>query len=152
MSNFNFNKVILGGRLTADPELKQTTSGIPMVSFTVAVNRSYASKDQQRETDFFNVTAWRTRAEFVAKYFTKGRPMAVCGSIQTRTWDDNENKRHYVTEVVADEVSFVDSKKDAGIGADFVPQATPQNPQNNAQQPQTNPDFEVVPDDIELPF
>ena len=146
------NKVILIGRLTKDPELKYTPSNVAVTSFTLAVDRKFARQGEERGTDFINIVAWRSTAEFVAKYFTKGRPMAVCGSIQTRTWDDNENKRHYVTEVVADEVSFVDSKKDAGMGADFVPQAAPQNPQNNAQQPQTNPDFEVVPDDIELPF
>ena len=143
------NKVVLIGRLTKDPELKYTPSNVAVTSFTLAVDRKFARQGEERATDFINIVAWRSTAEFVAKYFTKGRPMAVCGSIQTRTWDDNENKRHYVTEVVADEVSFVDSKRDAGESTGFVAQA----PSNNApQQPQTNPDFEVVPDDIELPF
>ena len=109
MSNFNFNKVILGGRLTADPELKQTTSGIPMVSFTVAVNRSYASKDQQRETDFFNVTAWRTRAEFVAKFFKKGSVICI---VQNRQYTDQQGQKRTFTDIVADEVMFVDSRGD----------------------------------------
>ena len=112
MSNFNFNKVILGGRLTADPELKQTTSGIPMVSFTVAVNRSYASKDQQRETDFFNVTAWRSRAEFVAKFFKKGSAICVVGAIQNRQYTDQQGQKRTFTDIVADEVMFVDSRSD----------------------------------------
>lgn len=112
MSNFNFNKVILGGRLTADPELKQTTSGIPMVSFTIAVNRSYASKDQQRETDFFNVTAWRTRAEFVAKFFKKGSAICVVGAIQNRQYTDQQGQKRTFTDIVADEVMFVDSRSD----------------------------------------
>lgn len=112
MSNFNFNKVILGGRLTADPELKQTTSGIPMVSFTVAVNRSYASKDQQRETDFFNVTAWRTRAEFVAKFFKKGSAICIVGAIQNRQYTDQQGQKRTFTDIVADEVMFVDSRGD----------------------------------------
>ncbi|MBO5453846.1 MAG: single-stranded DNA-binding protein [Clostridia bacterium] len=144
------NKVILIGRLTKDPELKYTPSNVAVTSFTLAVDRKFARQGEERGTDFINIVAWRSTAEFVSKYFTKGRPMAVCGQIQTRTWDDNEGKRHYVTEVVADEVSFVESKRDAGEGTGFVAQA-PVNPQNNAQQPQTNPDFEVVPDD-ELPF
>ena len=112
MSNFNFNKVILGGRLTADPELKQTTSGIPMVSFTVAVNRSYASKDQQRETDFFNVTAWRSRAEFVAKFFKKGSAICIVGAIQNRQYTDQQGQKRTFTDIVADEVMFVDSRSD----------------------------------------
>lgn len=112
MSNFNFNKVILGGRLTADPELKQTTSGIPMVSFTVAVNRSFASKDQQRETDFFNVTAWRTRAEFVAKFFKKGSAICIVGAIQNHQYTDQQGQKRTFTDIVADEVMFVDSRGD----------------------------------------
>jgi len=112
MSNFNFNKVILGGRLTADPELKQTASGIPMVSFTVAVNRSYASKDQQRETDFFNVTAWRSRAEFVAKFFKKGSAICIVGAIQNRQYTDQQGQKRTFTDIVADEVMFVDSRSD----------------------------------------
>ena len=121
MSNFNFNKVILGGRLTADPELKQTTSGIPMVSFTVAVNRSYASKDQQRETDFFNVTAWRSRAEFVAKFFKKGSAICVVGAIQNRQYTDQQGQKRTFTDIVADEVMFVDSRSDNPAYSASVP-------------------------------
>ena len=143
------NKVILIGRLTKDPELKYTPSGAAVTTFTLAVDRRYAKQGEERGTDFITVVAWRNTAEFVSKYFTKGRAMAVCGSIQTRTWDDNEGKRRYVTEVVADEVSFVDSKRETGSEGSFVPQE----PANSApQQPQNNPDFEVTPDDIELPF
>ena len=143
------NKVILIGRLTKDPELKYTPSNVAVTSFTLAVDRKFARQGEERGTDFINIVAWRSTAEFVAKYFTKGRPMAVCGSIQTRTWDDNEGKRHYVTEVVADEISFVESKKAAGMDSGFVPQ---ESTSSAPQQSQGNPDFEVTPDDIELPF
>lgn len=116
MANFNFNKIILGGRLTADPELKQTQSGIPVVSFTIAVNRRYQPKDaanSQSQADFFNVTAWRANAEFVSRYFHKGSCICVVGSLQNRSWTDQQNVKHYATDVVADEVTFVDSGRKA---------------------------------------
>ena len=114
MSNFNFNKVILGGRLTADPELKTTSTGITVVTVSMAVNRR-TSKEQQ--TDFFRVTAWRTTAEFISKYFQKGNMVCVEGSIQTRSWKDNEGNNRYATEVVVDRSYFVESKKSAQEGA-----------------------------------
>ena len=104
------NKVILIGRLTANPELKQTQSGNAVTSFTIAVDRPVA-KDGKKETDFINIVAWRKTAEFVSKYFTKGSAIIVCGSIQTRSWKDAEGKTRYATEVVASEVSFAESKK-----------------------------------------
>lgn len=106
------NKVILMGRLTKDPELRYTASNIPVCSFTIAVDRNFARQGEQRQTDFIQVVAWRNTAEFVSKYFTKGRMIAVSGSLQTRTWDDQEGRRHYVTEVVVDEAYFADSKRD----------------------------------------
>ena len=110
--SLNLNKVILAGRLVADPELKQTQSGIAVVSFRIAVNRRFASRDaqQQSEADFFTVTAWRTTAEFVAKYFRKGSAICVCGSIQNRSWTDQQGVKRYVTDIIADEVSFVESR------------------------------------------
>ncbi len=111
MANFNFNKVILGGRLTGDPELKTTQSGISVTSFSVAVNRRFAGgADQQPQADFINVVAWRQQAEFVSRYFRKGSSICVVGSIQTRTWTDQNGQKRYATEVVADEINFVDSK------------------------------------------
>ena len=106
MSNFNFNKVIIGGRLTADPELKSTPGGLYVTTFTVAVNRR--GKDQP--TDFINVTAWRQTAEFVVRNFRKASGICIVGSIQTRSWTDPQGQKRYATEVVADEVYFVDSK------------------------------------------
>lgn len=104
------NKVILIGRLTADPELKQTPSGVAVTSFTIAVDRQ-ATKEGKKETDFINIVAWRKTAEFISKYFNKGSAIIVCGSIQTRSWKDSESKNRYATEVVASEVSFAEAKK-----------------------------------------
>ena len=104
----SFNKVILIGHLTADPELKQTTSGTSVCSFSIGVNRRFAKQEQGQQTvDFINIVAWRQQAEFVTKYFTKGNPILVCGQLQTRTWTDNQGQKRYATEVMADEVSFV---------------------------------------------
>lgn len=114
MANFNFNKVIIGGRLTADPELKTTPSGISVVSFTVAVNRRFGSKAGEESTaDFFNVTAWRQTAEFVSKYFRKASSICIVGSLQTRNWTDAQGNKRYAVEIVADEASFVDAKNEA---------------------------------------
>ncbi len=107
--SLNLNKVILAGRLTAAPELKQTPNGIFTTTFTVAVDRPYSKGE--KKSDFIQVVAWRGTAKFVAKYFSKGSPICVCGSIQTRSWQDNNNQKHYATEVVADDVRFVESGK-----------------------------------------
>jgi single-strand DNA-binding protein len=112
MANFNLNKVILGGRLTHDIELKQTPSGVPVCSFSIAVNRR-TGKDQEQKTDFIDCTAWRQTAEFIARYFRKGSSICVSGSIQKRSWQDQNGQNRYATEVVVDEAMFVDSKNDA---------------------------------------
>lgn len=155
MANFNLNKSIIGGRLTADPELKQTASGISACTFTVAVNRKYA-KDGKPEADFINCQAWRQTAEFVCKYFKKGSSICVSGAIQTRSWTDNDGVKRYATEIVADEVFFVDGKNDTqGEGAT----AQPTNPGTYTPaaytQPQfatQSPQFEEIPGDVSLPF
>ena len=150
MANFNLNKVILGGRLTADPELKTTQSGISVVSFTIAVSRRY-SKDsgQQNESDFFNVTAWRQTAEFVSRYFRKGSSICIVGTIQNRNWTDQEGQKHYRTDIVADEVMFVDSRSDSPAAGDTVGHsAAPafSSPMGTA------PKFEEIKTDDDLPF
>lgn len=104
------NKAILMGRLTRDPELRMTANQIPVCSFTLAVDRRFKSASGERQADFIPVVAWRQQAEFASRYFRKGSRMAVVGSIQTRNWDDQEGKRHYATEVIADEIHFADSK------------------------------------------
>lgn len=105
------NKTMLMGRLTKDPDLRYTSgNNTAVASFTLAVNRRFA-REGQPQADFINIVAWDKNAEFVGKYFTKGLQVVVVGRIQTRSWDDNEGKRHYVTEVVAEETYFADSKR-----------------------------------------
>ncbi len=161
MANFNLNKVILGGRLTADPELKQTNSGIPVCSFTVAVNRRFAKQNeggaQQQTADFITCTAWRQQAEFLSRYFRKGSSICILGSIQTRSWDDQNGQKRYATEVVADEINFVDSKGENGSGSYSAPASLPQTPnQYNApaysSQANAAPKFEEISNDDDLPF
>jgi single-strand DNA-binding protein len=106
-----FNKVILVGNLVSDPELKATTNGVNVTRFRIAVGRRFAKNG---ETDFIDIVAWRNTAEFVCKHFTKGKPILVSGSIQNRTWTDTEGNKHWATEIVADEVSFVGNKGDNG--------------------------------------
>ena len=107
------NSVILVGRLVADPELKTTQSGLEVTSFRVAVDRPY-SKDGEKKADFIDVVAWRKTAAFICQYFSKGKPIAVKGSLQTRTYETQDGSKRYVTEVLADNVEFVpNSKNDA---------------------------------------
>ncbi len=105
------NNVCLVGRLTKDPELRNTASGTPVCNFTLAVDRRFKSENQPT-ADFINVVSWSRTAEFVANYFNKGMRVFVVGRIQTRTWEDNDGKKHYATEVVSNEVGFADGKKD----------------------------------------
>ncbi|MBQ8382035.1 MAG: single-stranded DNA-binding protein [Clostridia bacterium] len=139
-ANFNFNKVILGGRLTADPELKTTQSGTSVTSFSVAINRKYTADGQQPQADFINVVAWQQRAEFVSRYFRKGSSICVTGSLQTRSYTDRDGQKRTVTEVVADEVNFVDSKSENG-GGQYNGAPT----QNRAPQPQYAPHGQTYP-------
>ena len=115
MANLNFNKAILGGRMTADAELKQTPSGVSVCTFSIAVNRKVA-KDAEQKTDFINCVAWRNTADFISKYFKKGSSILVVGNIQNRAWQDANGNKRYATEVIVDEVNFVDSKSDNGAG------------------------------------
>ena len=109
------NVAAVMGRITADPELKHTPNGVAVCSFTLAVERSYAPQGQERQADFIDVVAWRGTAEFVSKYFTKGRMMAVDGSIQTRSYEDKNGNKRKSVEIVASNVSFAgDSRRDGG--------------------------------------
>ncbi|HHW47218.1 MAG TPA: single-stranded DNA-binding protein [Clostridiaceae bacterium] len=137
------NKVVLMGRLTRDPELRYTNvNNIPVCSFTLAVDRRFARQGEERQTDFIPIVAWSKLAEFCAKYFLKGRQVAIIGRIQTRTWDDNEGKRHYVTEVIAEEAYFADSKR-----SDDAQFREPQD--TDADQAEG---FYPIDEDDELPF
>ena len=129
------NKVILLGRLTKDPEVRYTTTNNTLVcGFTLAVNRRFA-KEGEQQADFINIVAWSKLGEFCSKYFTKGQQVAVCGRIQTRTYDDKDGKKVYVTEVVAEEAYFADTKKQD----DFTPQ-------------DTTAGFTTIEEDSSLPF
>ena len=124
MANLNLNKSIIAGRLPADPELKTTPSGVPVTSFTVAVNRSYRAKNgEQPQADFINVTAWRQTAEFITRYFHKACSICIIGSIQTRSYTDKQGQKRYATEVVADEAHFVDAKGQAGAAESHTAEA-----------------------------
>lgn len=107
------NKVILIGRFTRDPELRSTPQGVSTCSFSLAVDRNYQSAGGERQTDFINCVAWRQSAEFISKYFSKGNLICVEGSIQTRSWKDNDGNNRYATDVVVDRSYFVESKKSA---------------------------------------
>ena len=110
------NKVFLIGRLTRDPELRYTGSNTPVASFTIAVNRTFTNKDGEREADFIPVVVWRKQAENVKNYVTQGSQVAVEGRIQTRSYDDQNGQKRYVTEVIADNVEFLSSKGSSNNG------------------------------------
>lgn len=111
-----FNKVILIGRLTADPELKQTASGVYVTGFSIAVDRRFSGKDAEKKADFLSINAWRQQAEFVCKYFHKGDPIGIEGSIQTRNYEDKNGNKRTATEVQAENVFFVGGKGNGGGG------------------------------------
>ena len=158
------NHIVLMGRLTRDPELRRTGSGVAVASFTLAVDREYAAQGAEKETDFVDIVAWRNTAEFVSKYFAKGRMAVVTGRLQIRNWQDKEGNKRRSAEVVADNVYFGDSKRDNADGGSFnqsqgyaqsfnqVSQQQPayQAPQNVSAAPS---DFSMLSDDDpDLPF
>ena len=137
-----FNTVILTGRLTADPELKTTANGVPVTSFTIAVQRKY-KQGEESQADFINIVAWRQTAEFITKYFHKGSMIGIEGSIQTRKYQDKDGNNRVAFEVIANNVQFVESKKassDASPASDL------------SQQVDNNADFVQVDDNDDLPF
>ena len=155
MAGIGFNKVILIGNLTQDPELKQTANGLSVCSFSIAVNRRTSRNEQgQQSVDFINIVTWRQTAEFVSRYFKKGQSILVCGQLQTRTWTDNQGQKRYTTEVVADEVTFTSSASQSGgaaasgAAAPYTPEAYGTPSFNSA----TSASFEEIPTDESLPF
>ena len=140
------NKAILMGRLTRDPELRHTGSGTPVCSFSIAIDNGYG---ENRNTDFINCVAWNKTAEFVEKYFTKGRMIIVIGRIQTRTWEGQDGKKNYATEVVASEVSFGESKRSSDEGSSYTPSMNTSVP----EMPETqDDDFVTLETNDDLPF
>lgn len=146
MASINLNKVILIGRMTADPELRQTQSGIPVTSFNIAVNRRH-QKDKEQEADFISIVAWRQTAEFISKYFHKGSSICILGSIQTRNYTTDSGDKRYVTEVLADEARFVDSKSEGGTASTPTPEYT-----SAPEYAPVSAQFEELPNDEDLPF
>ena len=113
------NKVILMGRLTKDPEVRYTqTNNTLVASFTLAVNRRFVKQNEERQADFINVVAWSKIGEYCSKYFEKGQQVGIIGRIQNRSWDDDQGQKHYITEIIAEEAYFADSKKDNSTQVD----------------------------------
>ena len=137
------NKVVLMGRLTKDPEVRYTqTNNTLVASFSLAVNRRFVKQGEERQADFINIVAWSKTGEFCSKYFKKGQQVAIIGRIQTRNWEDDQGQRHYITEVVAEEAYFADSKRNSDTS----------NSENNVENNvSANSEFMTSSDD-ELPF
>lgn len=155
MSSLNLNKVILCGRLTKDPELRQTQGGVPVLSFTLAINRRYSKSDagQAQQADFISLVAWRQTAEFISRFFKKGSALCVTGSIQTRQWkDDQTQTTKYSTEVIVDEAMFVDSRNENGASQDtaYMPESYKSSAPSYSNS--DNAGFEEVKSDDDLPF
>lgn len=156
------NKVMLMGRLTGDPEVRYSPSGVAVARFSLAVQRSYVKQGEERQTDFINIVAFRSTAEFVGKYFGKGQLMVVVGSLQTRSWDDKDGNKRYGMDVVADEIHFAESKKDRDSSSAYqapAPQAkapaSGQVPPAPVVSPADSFDDNFMPaidDDVDLPF
>ena len=144
------NRIVLMGRLTRDPELRRTQSGTAVVSFSIACDRDYAAQGAERETDFIDIVAWRGTAEFVEKYFSKGRMIVVGGRLQIRNWQDKEGNKRRSAEVVADNVYFGDSKRDSQSGGDYAPPAYG-SPAESYTAPASG-GFAEIEEDGELPF
>lgn len=149
MANLNLNKVILAGRLTRDPELKQTTSGVAVTSFSIAVNRRHKAGEQQ-EADYLDIVAWRLTAEFITRFFRKGSPICITGSAQVRKWTDKDGGKRSTVEFVADEAYFVDGKSDAEP-ANEAYTSSPSPSVAPAPMP-AQPKFEELSDEEDLPF
>jgi single-strand DNA-binding protein len=145
------NVAVLMGRLTKDPELRQTPNGVSVTTFTIAVDRDYTPKGQERQADFIDIVAWRNTAEFVCKYFRRGQLVAVQGSIQTRTYTDRYGNNRKAVEVVADNVHFAEPKRDdnSSIGNKNTYHAAERTPDISADD---SGNFEEMPDDGDLPF
>ena len=115
------NHIVVMGRLTRDPELRKTASGVSVASFSVAVDRDFSQQDGKKETDFLDVVAWRNTAEFAAKYFMKGRMAVISGRLQIRNWEDKEGNKRRTAEILAENIYFGDSKKEDDSGSASAP-------------------------------
>ena len=145
------NKIILMGRLTRDPELRRTQSGTAVTSFSLAVDRDFKSQSGEKETDFIDIVAWRNTAEFVSKYFTKGRMAVVEGRLQIRSYTDKDGNNRRAAEVVADNVYFGDSKREGGDFGSAPAYSAPAG-RSNASYGGHSDFAEIGEEDGELPF
>lgn len=148
------NKIFIMGRLTRDPELRRTQNGTAVTSFTLAVDRDFKNADGTKDTDFIDVVAWRNTAEFVSKYFSKGRIIVVSGSLQSRKWQDRNGQNRIFWEVIADNVYFGDSKRDSAgdMGGSYAAPAYTA-PDGGYSAPVGGPTgFTEIEDDGDLPF
>ena len=150
----SFNKVILIGNMVADPELKTTPTGVNVCSFRIAVGRRFIKANEPQQTDFIDIVAWRAQAEFVTKYFSKGKPILVCGSIQSRNWQDKEGNKRTTVEVIADEISFVERKSVSdGMGMEMGSTESSSSASSYASSGyESSPKFEEISSDDDLPF
>ena len=147
------NVVVLTGRLTADPELKHTSNDTAVTSFTIAVNRRFSRPGEEKQTDFIDIVAWRSTAEFVCKYFGKGQLVAVEGSIQTRTYQDKDGNKRKAFEVIARDVQFAESKKSAAANSTGSNESLHALSDNNIPYSSgNNEDFQTIETDDDLPF
>ena len=139
------NKVFLIGNLTRDPELTETASGVAVCHFSIAVNRNYSSQDGERQTDFFNCTAWRAMAETIARYTKKGNKVAVTGSIQLRNYEDNQGVKRTAVDIIVQDIEFLTPR--SADGFDEVADA----PRASAA-PKKKPTLQAMDDDSDIPF
>lgn len=146
-----YNKAILVGRLTANPELKKTPNGVSVVSFSLAVDRSYQTNGE-RQTDFINCVAWRNTAEFISKYFSKGKILGVDGSIQTRNYEDKNGNKRTAVEVVVDNAFFTESKASAQASGGTIPMPTTPPTENVSYSSGSADDFQEIDTEDDLPF
>lgn len=152
------NKAILMGRLTRDPEVRTTANQTPVANFTLAVDRRYRAANGERPTDFIPIVAWRQQAEFAGRFLHKGSRVAVVGSVQVRNWEDSEGNRRVMTEVVADELHFADTKPSGGGQYDAPSRQAPSNAPSQPSDPKPakkDDDEGFFPgpdDDTSLPF
>ncbi len=146
------NSICLMGRLTGDPELKTTQNGISVTSFSVAVDRAFRSKDQERQTDFINCVAWRGTAEFITRYFRKGNRIALQGSLQSRSYTANDGSKRTVYEVVVDNAFFCESKGAQSSAPNYDSQLPQVSEAKPAFSTANAGDFEEILSDEELPF
>jgi len=138
--------------MVADPELKTTPTGVNVCSFRIAVGRRFVKANEPQQTDFLDVVAWRTQAEFVTKYFSKGKPILVCGSIQSRNWQDKEGNKRTTVEIIADEISFVERKSVSDGMSDSASSDMSSSAAAYSTNFESTPKFEEISADDDLPF